>query len=113
MWESKLGGKYPKEEIDRQDRERHQQLKKLRLLPHNTRCCDCGSQDGALWAVVNIGSFVCVRCASLHRGVGTHISKVKGCGGTYLWGPDEMEAMIGNKAVNEMYFKIVRDSFSL
>ena len=57
------------------------------------------------WAVVNLGIFVCVRCASLHRGVGTHVSKVKGLSGTYLWGPDEVERMkaIGNAKAAEVY----------
>lgn len=78
-------------------------LKKMRSKPENTTCCDCGSSDGMLWAVVNIGSFVCVRCASVHRGVGTHISKVKGLAGTYLWGPDEVQNMVGNARVSEVY----------
>ena len=45
--------------------------------------------------------FVCLRCASVHRSLGTHISKPKGCTGTYLWGPDELDAMRpGNRAAN-------------
>jgi len=33
------------------------------------------------------------------------VTKVKGCTGTYLWGPDELEKMrtIGNSAANELY----------
>ena len=37
----------------------------------------------------------------MHRSLGTHISKPKGCTGTYLWGPDELQAMRpGNRAAN-------------
>merc|ERR1712187_816069 len=36
---------------------------------------------------------------------GTHISKVKGCSGTYLWGPDELARMreLGNAAAAARY----------
>lgn len=49
--------------------------------------------------------FVCVRCSDVHRAVGTHISKVKGCSGTYLWGPDELARMqeMGNARAEELY----------
>ena len=42
----------------------------------------------------------------------THISKVKGCGGTYLWYPDEIENMkkIGNEKSNKIYLKKFKDS---
>lgn len=36
-----------------------------------------GSLDYEGWASWNLGIFLCVRCASLHRKMGTHISKVK------------------------------------
>jgi len=54
---------------------------------------------------VNIGIFLCMRCGSIHRGVGTHISIPKGCTGTYLWGPDEIERMKlrGNQYCAETY----------
>jgi len=54
---------------------------------------------------VNLGVFLCVRCSDVHRAVGTHISKVKGCSGTYLWGPDEIARMqeIGNARAKDMY----------
>ena len=32
---------------------------------------------GPQWASTNLGVFLCIRCASIHRKLGTHISKVK------------------------------------
>lgn len=72
----------------------------LRRRPENARCADCGAK-GTVWAIVNHGVFVCLRCASLHRSLGTHISVPKGCTGTYLWGADELARMRpGNAAAN-------------
>ncbi len=48
------------------------------------------------------GVYLCVDCAQVHRSIGTHISKVKSCMGTYLWHPDELEHMAahGNGAAH-------------
>lgn len=98
MWRSKLGNQYPKAEIDKLDKNHHATLKELRKLPENSTCAECGSSDTS-WASVNLGVFVCMQCADVHRHLGTHISKMKGCSGTYLWGPDEIEQMqvVGNQ----------------
>jgi len=99
MWRSKLGSAFPRAEIERLDVEHHRILKKLRSQPGNDRCAECGTKE-TTWSSVNLGVFLCVRCADVHRALGTHISKVKGCGGTYLWGPDEIAHMqsLGNFA---------------
>ena len=54
---------------------------------------------------MNLGCFLCVDCASVHRGLGTHITKCKNTSGTYLWGPDEISVMEtkGNARVNAEY----------
>mmetsp|Transcript_53392 Transcript_53392/g.138093 ORF Transcript_53392/g.138093 Transcript_53392/m.138093 type:complete len:273 (-) Transcript_53392:223-1041(-) len=103
LWTSKLGTKYPMEEIQRLDREHHQILERLRKEPSNARCAECGDK-GTPWASVNLGVFLCVRCADVHRAMGTHISKVKGSG-TYLWGEDELQSMrqIGNANAESRY----------
>lgn len=99
MWRSKLGNVFPRAEVEKLDSEHHRILKKLRSQPGNDRCAECGAQD-TTWSSVNLGVFLCVRCADVHRALGTHISKVKGCGGTYLWGTDEIAQMqsLGNRA---------------
>jgi len=104
MWTSKLGNKYPKEDIERSDSKHHSILNALRKEAANSVCAECGDV-GTSWASVNLGVFVCVRCSDIHRALGTHVSKVKGCSGTYLWGPDEIENMqrLGNAAADARY----------
>lgn len=106
MWTSKLGKKYPKEQIQQQDQASQRELKRLRGLKCrlNDLCADCGRQDSS-WSSVSLGVFICVTCSDVHRSVGTHITKVKGCTGTYLWGPDELDRMreVGNDGAEKMY----------
>jgi len=104
MWTSKLGNKYPKAWMQENDKASQQELKRLRSLSGNKTCADCDRQDNS-WASVSHGVFICVICSDVHRSVGTHITKVKGCTGTYLWGPDELERMqsAGNQAGNSKY----------
>jgi len=104
MWTSKLGNKFSKKLINDLDSEHHIDLQQLRKQPANSRCAECGD-SGTTWASVSIGVFLCVRCADVHRALGTHISKVKGCSGTYLWGPDEICRMkeMGNAWVNAAF----------
>jgi stromal membrane-associated protein len=42
----------------------------------NKYCCDCDAK-GPRWASWNLGIFLCIRCAGIHRNLGVHISKVK------------------------------------
>uniref|UniRef100_A0A0A9WIF1 Arf-GAP with dual PH domain-containing protein 1 n=1 Tax=Lygus hesperus TaxID=30085 RepID=A0A0A9WIF1_LYGHE len=48
----------------------------LSRRPGNDICADCSARDPE-WASYNIGIFLCARCAEMHRGMGSHISKVK------------------------------------
>lgn len=106
MWTSKLGNKFPKSQIEADDRQTQAELKRLRSLTSelNNKCADCGSSDNS-WASVTHGVFLCIVCSDVHRSVGTHITKMKGCSGTYLWGPDELKVMqeMGNRKANQLY----------
>ncbi len=42
----------------------------------NKYCADCDSK-GPRWASWNLGVFLCIRCAGIHRKLGVHITKVK------------------------------------
>ena len=101
---SKLGGEYPMEFIKNNDSLYHQQLKELRQKKSNKMCADCDRKP-TTWASVNIGIFLCEECAQIHRGIGTHLSKVKSCMGSYLWHPDEILNLknIGNKKASKKY----------
>merc|ERR1719217_2063781 len=80
------------------------ELKRLRKERGNEACADCGRPENS-WASVSHGVFICVTCSDVHRGVGTHVTKVKGCTGTYLWGPDELEQMrqMGNTGADRKF----------
>ncbi|KAI9604051.1 hypothetical protein H4Q26_003661 [Puccinia striiformis f. sp. tritici PST-130] len=57
--------------------ERHQRiLLELLKQPGNEVCADCKTRNPR-WASWNLGIFICVKCAGIHRKLGTHITKVK------------------------------------
>ena len=74
MWTSKLGPNYSVDDIRKNDKKSHAELQRIRWRPDNAKCADC-SNTPTVWAIVNHGVFVCLRCASVHRSLGTHISK--------------------------------------
>ncbi|KAJ7069914.1 hypothetical protein C8F01DRAFT_1246080 [Mycena amicta] len=51
-------------------------LLELAALPGNDVCADCKVKNPR-WASYSLGIFICVNCASIHRKIGTHVSKVK------------------------------------
>lgn len=48
-------------------------LECMLLSPHSTTAKEQTTDGG----IIQIGIFLCMRCAALHRKLGTHISKVK------------------------------------
>uniref|UniRef100_A0A8D8W1J0 Arf-GAP with dual PH domain-containing protein 1 n=1 Tax=Cacopsylla melanoneura TaxID=428564 RepID=A0A8D8W1J0_9HEMI len=48
----------------------------LLKLPGNDVCVDCSSKNPE-FASYNLGVFLCARCASIHKTLGVHISKIK------------------------------------
>ncbi|KAI9371005.1 hypothetical protein BJX61DRAFT_52826 [Aspergillus egyptiacus] len=75
----------------------------IRSVPGNDRCADCSALNPG-WASWNIGIFLCVRCAALHRKMGTHISKVKSLS-MDSWSSEQVDNMKshGNILVNKIY----------
>ncbi|KAK9377543.1 uncharacterized protein V1513DRAFT_436758 [Lipomyces chichibuensis] len=78
-------------------------LRELYELPENRRCADCGARNPG-WASWNLGVFLCIRCAGIHRKMGTHISKVKSLS-VDAWTTEQIFAMkeMGNKKANSIW----------
>jgi len=79
-------------------------LQQLQKIPANKKCAECGSKQPT-WASTNLGVFVCIRCSSVHRSMGTHISKVKSAT-LDIWKMDTVahfREQGGNQKVNTIY----------
>jgi hypothetical protein len=72
----------------------------------NQMCADCGTRlNDSAWASATIGTFICINCASCHRKLGVHISRVKSLH-LDTWTDEDIVAMKGgNKHANETYSK--------
>ncbi|EGN92716.1 hypothetical protein SERLA73DRAFT_79407 [Serpula lacrymans var. lacrymans S7.3] len=88
--------------MSRQDKattDRHSKiLRELVKQPDNKLCADCKHPRWASW---NLGVFLCIRCSGIHRGMGTHISRVKSVD-LDVWTPEQMESIQkwGNRRAN-------------
>ncbi|KAM3834079.1 stromal membrane-associated protein 1-like [Diretmus argenteus] len=70
--------------------EQHQViLSKMLREEDNKYCADCEAK-GPRWASWNLGVFMCIRCAGIHRNLGVHISRVKSVN-LDQWTPDQIQ----------------------
>ncbi|KAL3868314.1 hypothetical protein ACJMK2_041135 [Sinanodonta woodiana] len=69
----------------------------------NKYCVDCDAK-GPRWASWNLGVFLCIRCAGIHRNLGVHISKVKSVN-LDTWTPEQVAMMMemGNSRARAVY----------
>ncbi|KAF8270009.1 hypothetical protein EI94DRAFT_1723621 [Lactarius quietus] len=84
--------------------ERNQRaLLELAMKPGNDSCADCKTRNPR-WASHNLGIFICVNCASIHRKIGTHVSKVKSLT-MDVWTKEQVENMrqVGNINSNKTF----------
>ncbi|KAG1303873.1 hypothetical protein G6F64_009691 [Rhizopus arrhizus] len=78
-------------------------LNELAKKPGNDLCADCGTKNPR-WASYSLGVFLCIRCAGIHRKMGTHISKIKSIT-MDQWSSEQIEMMRnsgGNTTVNSI-----------
>ncbi|KAI5241885.1 ArfGap-domain-containing protein [Aureobasidium subglaciale] len=81
-----------------------QTLKSLVKLEGNKSCADCKRNKHPRWASWNLGIFICIRCSGIHRGMGTHISRVKSVD-LDSWTDEQLQSMLkwGNTRANKYW----------
>ncbi|XP_050400421.1 stromal membrane-associated protein 1 isoform X2 [Patella vulgata] len=77
----------------------------------NKYCVDCDAK-GPRWASWNLGIFLCIRCAGIHRNLGVHISRVKSVN-LDTWQPDQVAMMqeVGNSRARAAYEAELPDNY--
>lgn len=73
-------------------------------MNNNNNKSFCVCTIGPSWASTNLGIFICLRCAGIHRSLGSHISFVRSIT-MDDWTPKQMETMfaIGNVKSTQYY----------
>ncbi|EPS41991.1 hypothetical protein H072_4062 [Dactylellina haptotyla CBS 200.50] len=79
-------------------------IKQLLKLPGNKHCADCKKNAHPRWASWNLGVFICIRCSGIHRGMGTHISRVKSVD-LDSWTDEQLQSVLrwGNSRANKYW----------
>ncbi|XP_060782007.1 stromal membrane-associated protein 1 isoform X3 [Neoarius graeffei] len=92
--------------------EQHQAiLSKMLREEDNKYCADCEAK-GPRWASWNLGVFICIRCAGIHRNLGVHISRVKSVN-LDQWTPEQIQSVqsMGNTKARQLYEAHLPDNF--
>ncbi|KAM4040994.1 stromal membrane-associated protein 1 isoform 2-T2 [Anomaloglossus baeobatrachus] len=92
--------------------EQHQAiLSRMLREDDNKYCADCEAK-GPRWASWNLGVFICIRCAGIHRNLGVHISRVKSVN-LDQWTPEQMQCMqdMGNTKARLLYEANLPENF--
>ncbi|XP_014165509.1 stromal membrane-associated protein 2 [Geospiza fortis] len=68
--------------------------------------------SGPRWASWNIGVFICIRCAGIHRNLGVHISRVKSVN-LDQWTQEQIQCVqeMGNGKANRLYEAYLPENF--
>ncbi|CAI4228857.1 unnamed protein product [Auanema sp. JU1783] len=78
-------------------------LQDLLKEEENKYCADCNAKTPR-WASWNLGVFICITCAGIHRNLGVHISKVRSVN-LDSWTPEQVQSMrvMGNEKAKRVY----------
>ncbi|XP_011634387.2 stromal membrane-associated protein 1 [Pogonomyrmex barbatus] len=109
--EKKMTSRHEKERA-KQIQEKCQNLLTQMLRDEDNKyCVDCDAK-GPRWASWNLGIFLCIRCAGIHRNLGVHISKVKSVN-LDTWTPEQVVSLqqMGNSRARAVYEANLPDSF--
>lgn len=92
--------------------EQHQAiLSKMLREEDNKYCADCEAK-GPRWASWNLGVFICIRCAGIHRNLGVHISRVKSVN-LDQWTAEQIQSVqdMGNTKARQLYEANLPENF--
>ncbi|CAG0882531.1 unnamed protein product [Darwinula stevensoni] len=107
-----MSNKKPETEKQKMIQEKCQAiLHELLKDEENKYCVDCDAK-GPRWASWNLGVFLCIRCAGIHRNLGVHVSKVKSVN-LDTWTPEQVAAIqqMGNSRARAVYEANIPENF--
>ncbi|KAM4771647.1 stromal membrane-associated protein 1 isoform 2-T2 [Rhinophrynus dorsalis] len=100
-----------REKAQKQNEQHQAILSRMLREEDNKYCADCEAK-GPRWASWNLGVFICIRCAGIHRNLGVHISRVKSVN-LDQWTPEQIQCMqdMGNTKARLLYEANLPENF--